>query len=172
MSVRVRASLPLPSSKGWMVTNQKCASPALKMPSRHPTLDFHLKEGFDFLVYGRSGRPLIVKLFFADRPGDNPHWPLAPMTGPNAVHARISCGEERRMPALEAFSGEWRSWCSVASKSTWARPSDAFSAGRSPALGSPKRNATEERTLSRSSTPLRWQMSAPPPRQAPPPGRP
>ena len=50
MSAMARAMRPLRSSKGWMVTNHRCASAAFKTEPAHLLVDPHEKLDCDVLV--------------------------------------------------------------------------------------------------------------------------
>ena len=74
MSAIARAMRPLPSSNGWIVTNQRCASPAFRQRHRcRAGLLNQSGSGAISCVDAHGWRRLEVHPFPADRPGDDLH---------------------------------------------------------------------------------------------------
>ena len=152
MSAIARAIRPLPSSKGWMVTNQRCARAALSTgsiaggPLNQSRNCRHLRRE------PVACRRLVVDPLLADRSRDDLHRARAvvpPGPDPDPVHAAAPGREQGGVPAEQAFLRQ-----RVRRSSGWRRASSRRrlrrrrSAGVSAPISSPRRRAREERTWS------------------------
>ena len=148
MSAMARPIRPLPSSNGWIVTNQICAIAAFSTRSTGAALSSNqarkraissgtrLAAGASKWMVSRSGGPEATIMWPSVR-----HAPT--VTG---FHRPPPSGNSHRCHSnsRSAVSG-WAKFC-VASSTTEAIASALRSTGLIPPVGSPRRFANEERT--------------------------
>ena len=104
MSATARAMRPLPSSKGWMVTNHRCASPASSTGSDSRRRLEPVQERSHLRIESGGRRRLEVHALAAGRPGNHLHGigaAAAPRPDRDPPHAAATGGEQRRVPVVQ-----------------------------------------------------------------------
>ncbi len=104
-----RAIRPLPSSKGWMVTNQRCAIAALMIGSIFSSVLYHRQKCGHFSVELFGGGCLVVDPLSSIVARDDLHRSrrrAPPDSHRDLLHIAAARRKQRRMPAEQPLGSE------------------------------------------------------------------